>query len=427
MAEKGNGTIRETLDRIYASESRRILATLIRLLGDIDCRGRAARRLRGRRGKIGPCKAFQPTRRVARLHRPVPGHRRAAAAVAIRCLPSTGPGSSPLTEDLPDASWRRNPRRPAAADLHLLPPGAQRRSAQRGAVAAHAVRIVDRRDRARLSGAPADHGATDGARQAQDPRRRHSVRGAAAQPVAERLDAVMAVVYLVFNEGYTATTGETLVRTDLCAEAIRLGRLLVRTPAARRRGTRLLALLLLQESRRAARTSPERRPGAARRSGPITVEPDQIAEGSALVERAWPRSASGRTPCRPSRRSTRPPRPRGDGLGPDRGPLRHTAGRQPSPVVELNRAVAVAMSDDPQIGLPSHRRDAGARGAGRLPLGPLRARGALPTTGKDGEALVSFQKALTLARLAPERSFLEGGCGNWRENHSLSNRLRRST
>ena len=147
---------------------------------------------------------------------PGPQHRRAtrhggARAGRRRCRPGRHVGSR-----------RRSP----APGVHLLPPGARPRGAG-GADAAHARRPDDAGDRARLPRAGGDHGAAAGAGQAQDPRRRDPVPGAAARrscPSGSR--RCCAVVYLVFNEGYAASAGDALVRRDLCAEAIRLGRLL---------------------------------------------------------------------------------------------------------------------------------------------------------------------------------------------------------
>ena len=166
----------------------------------------------------------------------------------------------------------------------------------------------------------------------------------------DRLRAVLAVVYLIFNEGYTASSGDRLVREDLCAEAIRLGRLLAELMPDEPEVTGLLALMLLLESRRAARVTPD---------GDLVLLADQdrglwdrelIAEGRQLVRRCLRRGRPGPVPD-----------PGGDQRRPQR--RRPTDWRQilllydqlmaiaPSPVVALNRAVAVAEVDGPQAAL----------------------------------------------------------------------------
>ena len=129
----------------------------------------------------------------------------------------------------------------------------------------------------------------------------------------ERLQPVLAVVYLIFNEGYTAGPGDALGATELCAEAIRLGRLLASLMPDEPEAAGLLALMLLIESRRAARFDPRRRTGAARapRTAGAGTAPS-IAEGRELVRRCLRRNRPGRTSSRrrstPSTATPRPPR-----------------------------------------------------------------------------------------------------------------------
>ena len=250
---------------------------------------------------------------------------------------------------------RRGERRgrSAAADLHLLPSGADAGRADR-ADAARGLRAHHRRDRARVP-----HRRRRPSRSASSaPRRRSAtpafrIRCRRCAELPDRLDSVLHVVYLVFNEGYFASSGESLTRHDLSAEAIRLGRLLVELlPEPEAIG--LLALMLLHESRRAARTVAGRRADSARRSGSIAVEPrSDRRRGGAGRARADDAAARARTRCR--RRS--PP------CTPRRASAAATDWAQivglydilmradPAPVVELNRAAAVAMRDGPQAGL----------------------------------------------------------------------------
>ena len=196
-------------------------------------------------------------------------------------------------------------------------------------------------------------GAAHRARQGEDPRRAHPLRGADADELPERLDSVLRVIYLVFNEGYSASSGASLTRHDLSGEAIRLGRLLVELlPEPEAIG--LLALMLLHESRRAARTTPAGELVLLDDQDRSLWNRDQIAEGSALVERAL----SSR-PVRPLRAAGGDRRGARRGANAaatdwarDRRPLRRAAaGSIRRPVVELNRAVAVAMRDGPAAGL----------------------------------------------------------------------------
>ena len=232
----------------------------------------------------------------------------------------------------------------------------------------------------------------------------------------ERLDAVLHVVYLVFNEGYSASSGETahaarpLRRGDPARPAARGAA----ARAAKPEALGLLALMLLHESRRAARTSADRRADPARRAG-------SLAAGTGRRSRRAPRWSSARS-ARAGSVPTRS-RPRSRRCTPRRRPPAETDWAQivglydvllrsdPSPIVELNRAVAVAMRDGPAAGLAL--------------IDALLARGELADyhlahsaradlcrrLGRLGEARAAYERALGLVRQAPERRFLERRLG----------------
>ncbi len=229
----------------------------------------------------------------------------------------------------------------------------------------------------------------------------------------ERLDGVLAVLYLVFNEGYSASTGADLIRRDLCSEAIRLARLLHELLPEHTEANGLLALLLLQDSRRDARVGPR---------GELILLEDQdrsrwdqaeIDEGLDLVDTAFGRvSAGGGTPgpyllqAAISAVHARSANADATAWSVIAGLYEALVVVAPSPVVELNRAVAIAMT-------------AGA-GAGLAMIEPLEREGALSDyhlfhaaradmlrrLGRRPEAAAAYRRALALATNAPERDFL---------------------
>jgi RNA polymerase sigma-70 factor (ECF subfamily) len=224
----------------------------------------------------------------------------------------------------------------------------------------------------------------------------------------QRLDSVLRVVYLVFNEGYSASSGDSVTRVDLSAEAIRLGRLLAQMlPEPEAVG--LLALMLLQESRRAARASPE---------GDLVLLADQdrslwnralIAEGSALVERALASRRFGPYTLQAAIAAVHAEAATADATdwGQIVGLYDLLLRAEPSPVVELNRAVAVAMRDGPAAGLElvDAILDRGDLTAYRLAHA---ARADLcRRLGRAGDARAAYRRALELTRQEPERRFLE--------------------
>jgi RNA polymerase sigma-70 factor (ECF subfamily) len=228
----------------------------------------------------------------------------------------------------------------------------------------------------------------------------------------DRLPPVLAVVYLVFSEGYAATAGEALVRRALSAEAIRLGRLLVELGGGRpewREAEGLLALMLLHDSRRDARVGPD---------GALVLLEDQdrsrwdageIAEGLRRVEAALGAGHAGAYAIQAAIAAlhARAPRPQ-DTDWPQIAALyallRH---RAPGPVVELNHAVAVAMVEGPERGLRLLDALAARGGLPGYHLLPAARADALRRLGRRADAARAYREALALAALEPERRFLE--------------------
>ena len=224
--------------------------------------------------------------------------------------------------------------------------------------------------------------------------------------LGERLDAVLRVLYLVFNEGYSASSGAAVTRAELSLEAIRVGRLLVELlPQPEAMG--LLALMLLQESRRAARTSP---------SGEIVLLEDQdrtlwdramIAEGVALTERALKTRMFGPYCLQAAIAAVHAEAPstKETDWSEIIGLYDVLARLDPSPVVALNRAVAVAMRDGPAVALPTAKELLEERPDYHLAYAVHA--DLCRRLGKNKDALASYRKALALARQEPERRFLE--------------------
>jgi RNA polymerase sigma-70 factor, ECF subfamily len=402
---------RDAVDAVYRAESRRVLATLIRLLGDFDLAEDALHDAfaaaverwakdgvpanpRAWLVSAGRFKAIDAIRRRARFDASL-------TALAVK-LETDAAAADPAAWDGDGVEDDR--LRLVFTCCHpALSPDAQVALTLREVCDLTTEEIA----RAFLTGAP-----TIAQRIV---RAKAKIRDAgipyqvpARTDLPERLDAVLHVVYLVFNEGYYASSGATLTRHDLSAEAIRLGRLLVELlPEPEAVG--LLALMLLHESRRPARASAD---------GELVLLDDQdrslwdrerIAEGTALVERALRSRRFGPYALQAAIAAVHAESPEAAATDWAQivGLFDVLLRVEPSPIVELNRAAAVAMRDGPAAGLAL--------------IDAILARGELTgyhlvhaaradlcrRLGHTEAARAAYARALELARQGPERRFLE--------------------
>ena len=226
--------------------------------------------------------------------------------------------------------------------------------------------------------------------------------------LAERLDSVLRVVYLVFNEGYSASSGQSLTRVDLSGEAIRLGRLLVELlPEPEAIG--LLALMLLQESRRAARASSTGDLILLNDQDRSLWNRDQIAEGSALVTRSLASRRAGPYALQAAIAAVHAEAASADATDWDEivGLYDVLLRVEPTPVVELNRAVAIAMRDGPAAGLTLIESILARGDLDDYHLAHAARADLCRRLGRTVEARASYRRAIALARQGPERRFLE--------------------
>src|SRR5580700_2445987 len=237
------------------------------------------------------------------------------------------------------------------------------------------------------------------------------------QELPERLGAVLQVIYLVFNEGYSAAAGAEVTRAELTGEAIRLGRLLVELrPDPEIMGPEvmgLLALMLLQESRRAARTSPTGELILLENQDRGLWNKEQIAEGVALLEKALQSQMTSR------RFGTYALQAAIAAVHAEAESVAATDWRQivalydqltqiqPSPVVELNRAVAIAMCDGPEAGLAQIDTVLEHGELANYYLAHSARADLCRRLGRTAEARASYEKALALTHQEPERQFLQ--------------------
>jgi RNA polymerase sigma-70 factor (ECF subfamily) len=411
-------SLRESLDVLYRAESGRILATLIRLLGDFDLAEDAmhdaftAALERWQQDGVpdnprawlvstGRFKAIDALRRRARLD-----------ASQERVAEQLHAGSSDVATAADEGV--------ADDQLRLIFTCCHPALAPEGRVALTLREVcgltTEEIARAFLTSAPALAQRIVRAKaRIRDERIPYQVP--APEELPDRLATVLQVVYLVFNEGYFASAGASLTRADLSVEAIRLGRLLLELlPEPEVMG--LLALMLLQESRRAARTSSTGELILLEHQDRSRWDRNQITEGVALVERALQSRRFGPYSLQAAIAAVHSEAP--DAVSTDWPQIvalySLLARAEPSPVIELNRAVAVAMRDGPEAGL-ALIDDILARGELTDYRFAHSARADLcRRLGRTVESRISYERALALTQLEPERRFLEGRLKELKEN-----------
>ncbi|MGZ5260020.1 MAG: RNA polymerase sigma factor [Burkholderiales bacterium] len=409
MSENATECASEIVERVYRTESRRVLATLIRLLGSFDLAEEAlhdafaaAVEQWARDGvpdnprawlvSAGRFKAIDRIRRRARFDASL-------AELASELDADAEIAPEPTDDSVEDDRLRLiftccHPALPADAQVALtlrevcgLTTEEIAHAFLTGASTV-AQRIVRAKNKIRDARIPYQVPSRD--------------------ELPDRLESVLRVIYLVFNEGYSASSGAALTRHDLSGEAIRVGRLLFEMlPEPEVMG--LLALMLLQESRRGARTSPTGELILLDQQDRSRWNHDQIAQGSALVERALATRRFGPYTLQAAIAAVHAEAP--DAALTDWteivGLYDVLMEMVPSPIVELNRAVAVAMRDGPAAGLSLidailERGDLADYHLAHSARAELCRR-----LGRTAQARAAFERALGLTRQEPERRFLE--------------------
>ena len=422
ISEHSGEPIRELLDSLYRVDSGRILATLIRLLGDFDLAEEAmheafaaAASLWPRRGVPGSprpwlistarFKAIDTLRRRARFDASQDELVRYLAAQSI----SAERSNKSEEDNLEDDSLEDDRLRLIFTCCHpSLPPEARIALTLREVCGltteeiAKAFLTTPRTLAQRIVRAKAKIRETPIPYEVPTP-----------QELPERLGAVLHVIYLVFNEGYSAAAGAEVTRAELTGEAIRLGRLLTELhltelgPEPEVMG--LLALMLLQESRRAARTSPTGELILLENQDRALWNREQIAEGVALLEKALKSRRFGSYTLQAA-------------IAAVHAEAESTAATewrqivalydqlvriQPSPVVHLNRAVAIAMRDGPEAGLLHIDAVLEHGELANYYLAHSARADMYRRLGRTAEARASYEQALALTQQEPERQFLQ--------------------
>ena len=409
MGDGANHTVRETVDTVYRTDSRRVLATLIRLLGDFDLAEEAlhdaftvAMEQWPRDGvpanprawliSAGRFKAIDGLRRRARFD----------AAVAELAKQLEAEATTPAESD--DQAIEDDRLRLIFTCCHpALRPDAQVALTLREVCGLTTEEIA----RAFLTSAPTTAKRIVRAKaKIRDAHIPYELPSRADLP--SRLDTVLEVIYLVFTEGYSASFGASLTRPDISGEAIRLGRLLVEL-LSEAEAVGLLALMLLHESRRAARTSSNGELVLLDDQDRSQWNREQIAEGLALVESAMSTRRVGPYTLQAAIAAVHAEAASAAATdwGQIIGLYDVLARANPSPVVELNRAIAVAMRDGPSAGLALIDAILLRGDLGDYHLAHSARADMYRRLGRATEARAAYKQALSLARQEPVRRFLD--------------------
>ena len=410
-SEQKNEPIRELLDSLYRADSGRILATLIRLLGDFDLAEEAMHEAFAAALSVWPTsgvpdnprpwlistarfKAIDTLRRRARFDAS-----QDELARYLEAQSSSADGSNKNEED----SVQDDRLRLIFTCCHpALPPEAQVALTLREVCGltteeiAKAFLTTPRTLAQRIVRAKAKIRETPIPYEVPSP-----------QELPERLGAVLHVIYLVFNEGYSAAAGAEVTRAELTGEAIRLGRLLTELrPEPEVMG--LLALMLLHESRRAARTSATGELILLEHQDRSLWNREQIAEGVALLQKAL---ESGRFGPYTLQAAIAAVHAEAESVATtDWRQIVELYDRllriQPSPVVQLNRAVAIAMCEGPEAGLAQIDAVLEQGELANYYLAHSARADMYRRLGRTAEARASYEKALALTQQEPERQFL---------------------